>query len=284
MRKTVLLAALLAALAHAQAAEPYVGLYRQGSVDTIFQLAVLPKGKFCLAGTAGALDLMVSGSYQARRHGKNYQLVLKQKNFPASPFKVFASPLPLNEWLEEKTDAKRALLIHMPAISYQTGTHTPVGFGADKAFPENFKALVSEDASSLPARMQIALPENARYLFIGHPAGNKLYRFDIGTSRVVVLSAATHTGRRRFEAQAIADGQTLEIISTYGGHEVWGNKSAISAPMQAKIERYCFAEEAPGQSSRGYTVQAQEVGQLSDYWQPRSNQVQWLEKTPQASQ
>lgn len=200
MKKTTLAFALFIASLPAFAEEPFTGMYQSGGVDSVSQLMLMDNQKFCFALSAGSLDMLTGGSWQKITQDENHiTLQLTEQKMPLSDVVVIANPQVDESTLadaQKETGSKRVLFFTAPALENALGTMNPlIGFSHTTQFSGKLKPAYQESNGGTPMYVHLAIPQNARYLFIGSIPNQKLYRFHIGNSQAVKLNPNEQAGR-----------------------------------------------------------------------------------------
>ncbi len=269
--KKALFGLLFFAAASAQAAEPFTGLYRSGGVDSVSKLMLLDNQKFCFALSAGNLDMLTGGTWQVSgRNGDNIELQLTEQKLPLSDVVILANPEVGADTLadaEAQTGRRRILFLTPPALENALGDmNALIAFGRTAEAPETFKQIYDPAAgTSMYAR--IAIPEHARYIFVGSRVTNKLYRFNIGNSRYAKLNPNPQAGR------ASLDGQLTFNLST-GELEQYGQPEKVAPANQQAAWQQCEPKAEAVTSVRGNArtlLNAETVQALQPHLRPRQN-------------
>lgn len=234
MNKVLYCLLLLPCAVHA-APPSYAGRYAGGGMEYTEELLLTDNGRFCYAFSAGAMDLFGKGSWRAATEGKDTFLQLRNDAPPPAPFALAVSSAAPDRDGGEPSP-QRLLRINTQALAYATGLNLPVAFGSSPNPPDRFKLLYAqENPVGMNRTDTLPIPEDARYLFIGSPRHRMLYRFNIGSSRTVMLNAYA-----AYQEQP-ADGEQPEIKLRW-------NNSVLEDPA----------------SSRGLYVLSQPWSQLAD--------------------
>lgn len=197
--KKILLSILLFAAAAAQAAEPFVGRYKNGGADWGMQLWLLDNQKFCYAVSAGSMDILTGGSWQiTAQNGDIITIELTEQKLPISDVVIMANPKVDESTLtdaQKQTGSQRILFLTPPALENALGDMNPlIGFSETEKPSGKFKWAYSAQGGT-PMYARIGIPEKARYVFVGSTQNNKLYRFNIGNSQNAKLNPNPQAGR-----------------------------------------------------------------------------------------
>ncbi len=269
---------LFFAAVSAQAAEPFTGLYRSGGVDSASELMLLDSQKFCFAVSAGNLDLLTGGTWRVvNRSGDSIELQLTEQKLPLSDVVMLANPKVSGDTLAEaeaETGSRRILFLTPPALENALGdTNALIAFGRTAQAPETFKQIY-DPAAGTPMYARIAIPKHARYIFVGSPVNNKLYRFNIGNSRHAKLNPNPQVGRESLDLQL-----TFNLSS--GELEQYGQPEKVAPAEQQAAWRQCEpkAEAATSVAGNARTLlNAEAVDNLKTGLQPQQKLEVWMKQ------
>lgn len=269
---------LFFAATSAQAAEPFTGLYRSGGVDSASELMLLDSQKFCFAVSAGNLDMLTGGTWrQTGRSGDSIELQLTEQKLPLSDVVMLANPKVSDDTLAEaeaQTGSRRILFLTPPALENALGdTNALIAFGRTAQAPETFKQIYDPTAGT-PMYARIAIPEHARYIFVGSPETGKLYRFNIGNSRHAKLNPNPQAGRPGMDVRLTFNLSTGEL-------EQYGQPEKITPAKQQAAWRQCEpkAEAATSVAGNARTLlNAEAVQALQPYLRPKQKLEAWMKQ------
>lgn len=236
MKKGLLALALCAGLT-AQAAEPFVGTYRDGSVDSVYKLMLLDKHRYCFFLMAGSLDLITGGTWQAKRKGNISTIRLKETwlDLPALMLVVNFN-LSDPDW-EAKIGQQRALLFSPYELDRGLKTsQIYYAFGSGNTFPKKDGYTLSQNADSEFAH--IVIPDNAQYVFIRTGPDQPVYRFHIGNSQRALL-VLNEQARRQPADFTLAYNHKTRILTDTQRAEEWGQPEKAAPVVQSTAWRQC---------------------------------------------
>ncbi|MDO4894094.1 hypothetical protein [Moraxella sp.] len=234
--KKILLSTLLFAAATAQTAEPFVGRYTHGGADWGAELWLLNNQKFCYAVSAGNLDLRTGGSWLKTAHnGNTITIELTEQKLPISDVVIVANPKVDDSTLadaQKQTGSRRILFLTPPALENALGSMNPlIGFSETEQPSGKFKWAYPATGGT-PMYARIGIPEKARYVFVGSSENDKLYRFNIGSSRHAKLNPNPQAGRPPMDMMLTFNIQSQSL-------EEYGTPEPISAAAQQTAWQQC---------------------------------------------
>lgn len=263
------------AAANAQAAEPFTGLYQSGSVDSATQLMLTDDQKFCFALSAGNLDVLTGGTWQqTTRTNDSITLRLTEQKLPLSDVVAIANTKVSADTLaeaEQETGSKRIVFLTVPAIEYAIGDNPLIGFGENAHAKPELKWLYSP-TDGRPMYARIAIPADARYLFVGSTKRANLYRFNIGNSLHVKLNPNEQAGRDALNMDLVFNLKTRSL-------EEYGVPQKISSAAQQKAWQQCKPKVSPSTQVKGNErtlLNAEKVESLETYYRSGQAMETWL--------
>ncbi|WP_442681370.1 hypothetical protein ACSBM8_09470 [Sphingomonas sp. ASY06-1R] len=127
------------------------GMYRNGSVDSIEQLLILPEGSFCYAVTAGSLDLLAAGRWVA----KGDAIVLREVR-PVSP------PIVVIWQASTRAQDRGKILFEFSGRTFGAEGDFLFGTAEDDQLPKDMRPLFADDANGFAPFYEEARPLGAK--------------------------------------------------------------------------------------------------------------------------
>ncbi len=218
----------------------FTGYYDMGGTESAGGLYVLPDQRFCLGFTAGAMDIQISGTWQATvMGGKISRLVLTPVSRLPSRYAVFTSDK--DEVSGRPKPAARRLTLNGAAFSMMQDDAV-LGWSEQSEPPANMAPLFAQDQYSFSRVYHLDLPANARYVFLGHPLDNGRYqleRFDTGSKRYIWVNYGERAGQNEPLEAFYIEKEGLMLSGS-----MLGKPDEISEAARDEIEQYCFAQAA----------------------------------------
>ncbi len=242
---TIFSMVLLATTSTMAAAQPkFVGSYQQRTVDSVAALYILPDQTFCYTAIAGALDLMIPGTWQSQAGAAgSHNITFTQTSTFPSRFLVILDDAPQNA-SDKPKPGQRQIVLNGGALSMMQPDMV-MGWGNSTRLPDNLAPLFAAGQSSFQHRYTLPLPADARYLFLGYEDKQGAYqisRFDIAskrTNRVFVNYSIEAAGVGK-QWPAVFDGTRLEMEGSN-----MGTPSALSQETIQKVRQNCLSSQPP---------------------------------------
>ncbi len=239
--KSILFCLLSGLAAAATAAPAFIGVYHDNTVDTVSELVILPDQTFCFAFSGGALDLLTSGTWQARAAGNGQtDLTFTEISPDKNRFAVSLRNLDADHYLAPE-NKKPQILLNGAALSMMQ-PDTVFGLGKNRRIPANLAPMFASGQHVFQQTYQLPLADN-RYLFIGYPDqsdGYKISTFDIHDRQynTVYVGYNANAARDREQMQAHFDGKNLSL-----NQQNMGEPQTLNAKDISRIKEYC--QQAP---------------------------------------
>lgn len=236
---------LLATTSTLAVAQPkFVGVYNHRTVDSVAALYVLPDQTFCYTLIAGALDLLIPGTWQSKASAQgSHNITFTQTSPFPSRFVVAVDDAAQNEPGKPK-DSQREIILNGAALS-MVQQDMVMGWGNSTRLPDNLAPLFTADQSSFSRRYALPLPADARYLFLGYQDEQGAYRisrFDIGGYRGnrVLVNYSMEAAGAGTQWAAHFDGTHLNMA----GADM-GAPSALSRETIQQVRQNCLSQQPP---------------------------------------
>lgn len=239
MKKLQIVIGLIAsaALIHqAQAASPFVGSYRGGSVDSVSQLALLKNRTFCFGLMAGSLNLRAGGTWKvvAGSNGKTIEVQEQRKS--AVIFPVWQN----HSGKQKNAATHKFITLYATSLSHAEG----VVFGFSK---KDLRPVFAPSQSRFQQTYTLPRPATARSLFVGLPSKNAKqyhmvqYRIDNITTQEIRLGFDRNAARELIRFKASLEDGKLVMQDPFGGSTMQKHSKPLSAKTLARLQARCVA-------------------------------------------
>lgn len=237
MKKLQIVIGLVASAAcTAQAASPFIGNYRGGSVDSVLQLALLKNHTFCFTLMAGNLNLRAGGTWKvvAGSNGKTIEVQEQRKN--AVVFPVWQN----HSGEQKNAAAHKFITLYATSLSHAEG----VVFGFSK---KDLRPLFAPSQSRFQQAYELPIPATAGSLFVGLPnkSGKQYnmeqYRIDNITTQEIRLGFDRNAARKLIHFKASLEDDKLLMQNPLGSDTMQKRSKPLSAKALAQIQAHCVA-------------------------------------------